>query len=317
MKNLNGNGAITENTFDNLKRTLENDFAQGNDYTNSITELATAITKSTLNKYLDPQRKTAGQSDKVSNNGNNPLLQKLKYSINHYRRILAQTHDTANNAYLLEYDINGDLKREVNDKHAKDANDILTGETISDGMDLINTAIMSILEQYSKHYNGQENFLDWKYTERKLSKRVYIQAEDSAQYKDVETTPIQEVYREVGRCIVSNKAVTIDPRNKYIYIDDISPDGLDTIYRRMGKYADLGGENADGIYTVDAQSVLDYDIMIKALNLTDKQRLIIDLRMRGYGYKAIASYLGVTKQAVQNILKKIQDKAINSGYTPL
>ena len=44
--------------------------------------------------------------------------------------------------------------------------------------------------------------------------------------------------------------------------------------------------------------------------------MIVRLRMQGNGYKAIASYLGVTFQAVQNAMKKVQAKAEKIGFTP-
>ena len=174
---------------------------------------------------------------------------------------------------------------------------------------------LAILEQAAEHASG-ENWLDSKYTARRLSRRVYIRLDDSAAYRDDETTPIQEVYREVRRAIQNSRAIATDPRNGYSYLEELTADGLDTIYFRLQKYADLGGYNADGLYTTDRQSVADYETIIEKLELTDRQAQIVRLRMQGKGYKQIATYLGVTFQAVQNAMKKVQAKAEKIGFRP-
>ena len=308
MKNQNNE---TNNTtpFENLKRQLECEYTSGKDYVDTITELATAIAKSTLNKCLDPQRKTAGRQSKVSNNGNSPVLIALKMDINNDRRKLARAKRTDDNKrYTLNFDKDGNFVSQ-----AKNSDDYIINDTISDGYDLVQTAIMAILEQYAKHYNGQDNFLDWQYTVSKLSKKVYIQADDSKCYKDVPTTPTQEVYRVVREQIENNRAIQADPKNGYVYIEELTESDLEPTYRRLQKHFDLGGENADGIYTADTQSLTDYNDIMAKLQLTKKQADIVNLRMRGYGYKAIASYLGVTHNAIINTLKKIQKKWEASG----
>ena len=114
----------------------------------------------------------------------------------------------------------------------------------------------------------------------------------------------------------------------------MTADGLDVIYFRLHKYADLGGyahngQDGDRLpgspagfgqggthYTADRQTVTDYNAIMERLNLTDRQAVILRLRMQGKGNKAIATYLGVTYQAVQNTLAKIQKKAVAIGLTP-
>ena len=308
--------AETRPTFEDLKRNLENTIANGQDNAAPLMELSTTIAKAVINKCLDPQRTTAPARETVSNNGGNPMLLQLKNTIRDDTRILKQTQRAAAIAYELKYNQGGDLISEVADENAAAVLDNLASETLSDALDLAHTAAAAILEQYAQYYDGQENFLDWTYTTRRLSKRVYIQAADSAKYSDVETTPIQEVYREVRREIMASRAVQTDPRNGYTYIEDLTIDGLDTVYRRMQKYADIGGKDINGLYTTDSQSIADYDTMIQALNLTPRQLTIVNLRMRGNGYKAIATYLGVTHNTIVTTLKRIQEKAADLGYTP-
>ena len=89
----------------------------------------------------------------------------------------------------------------------------------------------------------------------------------------------------------------------------------------MAKYADLGGYACDfnkacTLYSADAQTVEDTDELISRMNLTKKQAQVLSLRQSGYGYKAIATYLGVTQRAVAKTVEAIQKKALAIGLQP-
>ena len=302
--------------FDTMKRDLETAITNGNDYTSELQALSTAIATACVNKCIDPQRTSATTRDTISNNGHNPALLAIRREIYSDTRTLQQTRDNANNATRIVYSADGDINAETVDTDAQTAFDALIGETLGDGLDLAQEASTAILQVYSDYYSGQDDFFDCEITVRRLAKKVYIQADDSAAYKEVTTTPIQEVYREVRRAIQASRATQIDPRNGYSYIEDITPDGLDVIYRRLQKWADLGGTNRDGNYTTDAQTVTDYSAILTKLNLTHRQTAIISLRMRGYGYKAISTYLGVRADNVQVTLKRLQSKLTDLGIDP-
>lgn len=307
-------------TFENVKRNYENALASGKDTNTELTALATAVAYSVLNKCIDPQRKTAQTADKVSNSGYNPAMVELKRGIAKDLATLENTRYCADLATRTTYNADGDTVTEIADKTANNALNALCSETLTDGIDLVQTAICAILEQSAEHANG-EKWLDTPYSVRRLSKKVYIQRADSAAYTDVETTPIQEVYRAVRKAIENSRAVQTDPRNGYSYIEDLTADGLDTIYYRLGKYTDLGGEDANGNYTTGAQTVADYDTLVAKMQLTDRQAQILQLRMQGKGYKAIATYLGVTQRAIAKTVAQIQAKATAigltaNGYTP-
>lgn len=309
------NTNTTNNTFENVKRTFETAYAAGGDYTAALLDLAQAVAYSTLNKCIDPQRKTAAERDSVSDNGHNPALLEVKRGIYFDRQLLDNTAAAADKATKATYTPDGDPVTVTDDKDAENAVNALIGETLSDGIDLVNAAAVAILEQATEHA-AAVGWLDTPYTTRRLSKRVYIRASDSAAYKDVETTPIQEVYREVRKAIQNSRAIQTDPRNGYSYIEDITTDGLDTIYYRLQKYADLGGYNTDGNYTVDRQAVEDYDSIIERLELSDRQAQILRLRMQGKGYKAIGTYLGIDPANVKRTMKQVQAKAAKIGLTP-
>lgn len=298
--------------FENIKRNYEAAIASGNDSTHELMALATAVAYSVVNKCIDPQRKNAIQQNAVSNSGYNPAMVELKRGIGADIALLKNTQRAANTATTLSYNADGDLMTVVTDKDAADALANLMSITLTDGIDLVQTAALAILEQAAKHADG-ENWLDKKYTIRRLSRRVYIRSEDSAAYKDVVTTPIQEAYRAVRQAIQDSRAVQTNPRNGYSYIEDITPDGLEAIYRRIGKYIDMGGYDCNGNYTIDKQSAADYETIVAGLNLTDRQAQILKLRMQGKGYQAIATYLGVCQNAIVKTVKQIQKKAIAAG----
>lgn len=319
--------------FEQVKRDFETAHASGKDYGPALLDLSTVFAYSVVNKCIDPQRKAAADRDTISDNGQNPAMIALKRGIAADRRTLDNTAAAANAATRATLNADGDAVTETVDKDAAAALAALVGETLSDGIDLVQTAAAALLEQAAAHADGP-GWLDRPYTVRRLSRRVYVKAEDSAAYRDDETTPAQEVYRAVRRAVQESRAVQTDPRNGYTYIEDLTADGLDVIYFRLHKYADLGGyahngQDGDRLpgspagfgqggthYTADRQNVTDYNAIMERLNLTDRQAVILRLRMQGKGNKAIATYLGVTYQAVQNTLAKIQKKAVAIGLTP-
>lgn len=151
------------------------------------------------------------------------------------------------------------------------------------------------------------DWLDTPYTTRRLARRVYIRLDDSAAYRDEKTTSMREIYRAVRRYIMNNRAEQVNT-GKYTYIEAETENELDTIYYRLGKYTDMGDYNGDGLYTVGAEAVREVNDLIAAMNLTARQAQVLALRMQGNGYKAIATYLGVTQRAIAKTLEQIQTK---------
>lgn len=303
--------------FNAVKRAFEKAYISGADYTEEITALATAIAKSVLNKVIDPQRKTAGEKTAVSNSGVNKYLDELKRGIYFDEQNLSNVRYWSNMPYAIEYTKDGDMLM-IEDKAASVAFDTLLDYCLSEGIDLVQTAIVAILEQAERHSDNGENWLDMPFTVRRLSKRVYIREADSKAYKDVETTAIQECYRAVRRAVADSRAVQTDPRNGYTYIsiDAYSDEELEQVFIRSGKYADVGGVDCNGLYTGDYESLRaanGAEEMLAKLNLTARELQIIKLRMRGYGAYAIASYLGVSHGSVERSVKNIQSKARENG----
>lgn len=310
----------TRPNFEQVKRNYETALASGKDTGTELTALATAVAYSVLNKCIDPQRKTAQTKaadgeQTASNSGHNPALVALKRGIAQDLATLENTRYCSERATRTTYNADGDTVTEIADKDAYNALTALAADTLTDGIDLVQTAALAILEQAADHADSGTEWLDTPYTVRRLSKRVYIQRTDSAAYKDTETTPIQEVYRAVRKAVQDSRAMQTDPRNGYSYIEDLTADGLDTIYYRLGKYTDLGGFDCNGNYTTGAGTVEQYETLVARMELTDRQAQILKLRMQGKGYKAIATYLGVSNNAIVKTVKQIQTKATAAGLT--
>lgn len=293
----------------------------------ALVDLSKAVAYSVIGKTIDPQRKAATERESVSNSGMNPALVASRRGIaadfDHLDKV-----QRAGQAWGAGYNAEGELVSICTDTTAAAAE--LDGVTLSDGIDLVQEAAAAILDETAKAADRNTDttapgWMEAPYTVRRIKRKTIIRSTDTAAWESVDTTPIQEVYRAVRRAIANSRAAQTDPRNGYSYIEEMTADpesgALETLYIRLGKYADLGGyavdaNGAETHYTTDRQSLHDYEKTLAALNLTDRQACIVSLRMRGYGYKAIASYLGVTHNAIINAMKKVQAKAAAVGFTP-
>lgn len=308
----------TTNTFATLLRTYEkaaiNADSNPTAYADSLQALGQAVTLAVLKKCINASA--------------NKALVTVRNSL--YRDIAMLKATTyANESVSGEhYNENGDLISNSSefDKILSDA----CGQSFGDGMDLVHTAIMAILEetemQKAREGINVENWLEKPYSIRRVKDKVRIQSKDSkGGFITVETVPIKEVYRKVRKEIYNNKSLEL-ANNGFTYLEDIAIDSetgiAETIYRRYGKYADIGGYVTDcngkeTVYTADKQTVDDMDKLIGQLELNDRQGEVLKLRLSGYGYKAIGTYLGITKQAVAKTIKRIQGKALDLGLTPV
>lgn len=310
--------ATTTTTFETLLVDFCNEYRKDSNsekFTAVATDLATAVAFSVLRKCLDPQAK----SGKPSDSGCNPQLDEVKRSIYRDTNTLKNIDYSCKKAFATVYNEDGDRQTKTADKDYRYAYNKLTQQTLGDGLDLVNTAIVSLLDECTKVDTTAENFLETVYTVRRLKKKVWIKVEDSVNgWETVETSPIREVYKAVRREVANNRSLNIDPSNGYMYLEDLARDEESNeetvIYRRLNKYSDLAGNVTDfngavKFETVDGASVTDYDKMVEKLELTTRQAQILQLRMSGYGYIAIATYLGVNEKSVRDVLKTVQKKA--------
>lgn len=294
-------------------------------FSNVLDELATAVAYSVIKKCLDPQRK--GRKDgEVSNSGCNTQLDEVKRSIYRDKNTLANIDYSCKQAFTTVYNEDGDRQTKTKDSDYRYAYNKLSQQTLGDGLDLVHAAMVALLDESEKADRTRENFLENTYEVRRLKKKVWIKSADSVNgWETVETSPIREVYKAVRREVANSRSLNIDPSNGYLYLEDLATDEESneeaTIYRRLNKFSDLAGNVTDyngavTFETVDSASVDKYENMVDALELTARQAKVLELRMGGYGYVAIATYLGVNEKSVRDVLKTVQKKAIEKLNLP-
>lgn len=310
----------TTNATNANDQTVKSPFADlvskyGQDTTNATTlyDLATAVTYAVLKKVI--------------NTTANPTLQTIRADLFRASADLSRLQYANDNATRLTFNQDGDPVVEVLDPVLVQAAAKAADRDLGDGLDLVHDAIVAILEQTAAQRErdpDQPIDLERPFTVRRLKRKVWIKVEESVSgWEETETTPIQEAYKAVRRAIDASRAAQTDPRNGYSYLEDLAIDSDSgeqaTIYRRLPKYADLGGHVCDfnGKETVatsaDRATVEDTDRIIAALKLTDRQATILAYRQKGYGYKAIATAMGVTDSAVKGQVAEIRRKWKTAG----
>ena len=169
------------------------------EYTKALQDLATACTYSVLKKlcnvggYVDESTKTPTDTAKAIRQ----LRQSIAQDKDRYNRLTyAVNHSTE-----LQYNKDGELKQVVTDKELYQSITKLIDYCIGDGIDLINTAVITILDETAKATDIDADFMETPYTVRRLKRKVYIQDVNSlGGYETATTTPIQEVYKATAQC---------------------------------------------------------------------------------------------------------------------
>lgn len=295
-------------------------------FANALLNLATAVAHSVINKCIDPSRKSATPS---ANSGCSPTMIQLKRDIFHALANINAIKYATENATALVTDAEGNAKKIVTDRALYDGLMKQLQKTLPDGYDLVHDAVVAIMEETR---NATERgvleapFLEVTYNTRRLKKRVYIRKADSVGgYEEVQTAPIREVYKSVRRAVANSRAIQTDPRNGYTYIEDYIKDGetdrIDRIYYRSGKYEDIGSYETDSNgrqthYTADLVTFESLEALTEKLLLTPREYAILKYRMKGYGNKAIATYLGITENSCKGATRRLREKAVKIGLTP-
>ena len=174
-----------------------------------------------------------------------------------------------------------------------------------DGIDLIQEAVCLLLEHAMAH-GSDIGWLDRPYTIRAIASRALIKESDTEGYHEETTTPLQECYRAIRRTI--NNYQNSHSAHGNLSLDSLDSSQLDAIYIDCSKYTDPNK-------TLDVAK-WDYEDLLHALNLTARQERVITLRMQGYGYQAIATYLGISKSTVTRTLDRLKDKCMAMGISP-
>lgn len=286
-------------------------------YTSALQELAIACAYSVLKKCI--------------NVGGNQTLADTRRDLTKALNDLSRVSYCAENATETRYKKNGNAEIVTLDGSLRDGLKELTAGNLGAGIDLVSVATLAIMDETNKQKEREPKRaidIERPYTVHALSKRVYIKDVDTSRgWKDMETSPIREVYKAVRRYIADMAGERGDPRAKYTYLamrlkkDDDGSNVDELIYKRLGKCCDLGGyvkdaNGAETFYTVDTHAVADVERIVSKLGLTAKQAQVLAYRQKGYGYKAIATALNVSSQAIIKTVKQIQQKAIDIGLKP-
>lgn len=282
------------------------------DYTgqcDALISLATAVSYSVIKKCIN-----VSYSER---------LVQLRRDLARAIALLRNTRYATDLSDTLRYNTDGQAVNVCIDSDARRDSNTLLRETLGDGYDMVQVAIIAILDETRKARERDIDgilsmgYMTVPYKRRKLHKRVYtLESRDRQEWETESVTPIQVVYRAVRQYIQDSEAMR--DSSHYSYIEDMATDGetgiSELIYIRTGRYADMGGyvrdyNGSQTVYTVDGDTVDRTQDMLSRLTLTKRQTEILHLRLRGLGYGEIARMLCVSKSAIQKQCKLMQAHA--------
>lgn len=316
------------NNFAELMRIYENDCINGADTSESLLTFARAITTSVLRKLRNVGGEVKPDAKGEYKNPKGGAYSVLIDSI--LRGVYSDRSDLDRIAYATEhatervtrYGKDGEEHTEtvILDHDCHTAARQLAADTLTDASDLVQTAALAILDETDKASRRaplSSGFMEVEYEVRKLKKNVRITADSVGGWETVNTTPVQQAFKAVRRAVESTRAIT-NASNKYTYLDYTETDpetGAEvTVYRRLPMYSNLAGETTDisgkvTYITADQTTVDRADDILAALNLTDLEARVFKHLLSGYGYKAIATALGVTDDSAKGTVKRIRAKS--------
>lgn len=272
------NNASTNTSFNGLIETIKTNYQNNGDYMTPLYDLAIACSYSVCNKL-----QFVGYTDKI---------RQIKQSI-------------AASLSMLSGSVTSEKK--VSDR-------------IGDGMEIVHSAFAVGLDEVEKH-NGD---LETPYLISRVGRRVWYDDPDICKPTESETCGISEMFRAARRHIQDNRAVSTDAANRHQYIeykysefsdnDELSDYSEDfTVYRRMPTA--YSGTDDTALTDAIASDRGDADIIdnsIERLGLSEKEEKILRYRLRGYGERATAKALGLTRNAVHGTINRIRSKARKS-----
>lgn len=158
-----------------------------------------------------------------------------------------------------------------------------TGAPLSDGYDIAQTASAFLCDY--------------------IGKTLQDTTTDGQTDKDGQPVSIlRACFRAVNRYIMGERQHDF----KRVYVDDIDENGA-TLYYEIPEFYDIPT-------ATDYKRVAD---LIGQLDLPQRQKQVLRYRLRGLSVNATAQKMGVTKQAAQNLLRKVQAKAKAIGLAPV
>lgn len=158
-----------------------------------------------------------------------------------------------------------------------------TGAPLSDGYDIAQTASAFLCDY--------------------IGKTLQDTTTDGQTDKDGQPVSIlRACFRAVNRYIMGERQHDF----KRVYVDDIDENGATLYYEIPAEW--------DTPTATDYKRVAD---LIGQLDLPQRQKQVLRYRLRGLSVNATAQKMGVTRQAAQNLLRKVQAKAKTIGLAPV
>lgn len=262
-------------SFDGLIESIKDNYQSNGDWTSPLFDLSVACAYSVCNKL-----QFVGYTDKI--------------------RLLKQS--IAAGLAMLSRNVSDDKK---------------ISDIVGDGLDLVHAAFAVGLDEVEKH-NGD---LKTPYLISRVSHKVWYNDPDICKPTESETSGIREMYRAARRYIQDNRAVQVDATNQHRYIEYQYSDFGDSnsedfvIYRRMPTvYSGTDDIALTDAIASDRGDTETIDIMIDRMKLTDKERRVLEYRVRGYGEKAIAKACGISRDSVHGAMARIRQKALKCDF---
>lgn len=338
-KTAKGKGKVIENPYEKAVTDFEQMFIEnnGNIPCSDITTytLAKAIFFNVIKKIIQVS------SDKVLEQMRYETLSNIRNYDNFNKRTYADT--------LARLNKDGQMQYIVNDTEYEKAVDNYIGEILSMGNELINTAVVELIQQanyFKAHGKLEKGFLTIAIQYKKIKSKVYIlNGKTKVEYTYKEMTPLQLVYGKVRQAIRENESVKASV-NGYSYIS-VSLDNLfemfdydententlsDTVnytdfvdesyYIRLPKHIDLGVLHTDfngkaTNYTISDKNYKQYcNIISKAKangTLSEKHITYITLSLKGLSREQIAKAMGISESTTKRIQTTLQNTLVSMG----
>ena len=159
-----------------------------------------------------------------------------------------------------------------------------TARPLSDGYDIAQTATAFLCDYIGKNINDPAD----------------------TDEKNKDGTPasiLRACFRAVNRYIMGER----QREYKRVYVDEIDEKTGETLYYEIPEFYDIPT-------ATDYKRVAD---LIGQLDLPQRQEQVLRYRLRGLSVNATAQKMGITKQAVQNLMRKLQAKAKAIGLAPV
>ena len=284
-------------TFDAQKRRFERAYALlgSNGCESALYPLAATIANSVLRRIADPSAAKAPEHSAVSDGGCSPVIAAARRDV---LDAFGRRDKDGNTHSGALYDVTaGDLCPDM---------DAALEYIAGDGADVVQTAACALLELASVHAVHGGEWLDRRYTVRRIDKRVTLQRVDSAAVREVETMPILEVFRSVRRYIGETRAVRANVTSSFQYVPYQDGDGVE-LYHRLPRYMDDISEYEDELITT----------YVARMKLNPRQAAVLRLRMLPGrpGCRAIGTYLGIKHDIVARTIRQIRAAAGRIGLT--